>query len=176
MRLLRSAGLAVNALTNASTGEDNEPRGPSSVASHRASFTEATSEYFSCLSSIDVGLRRQIYALEEAKIISTEKAAKESQSKSGVPIALSAASGTASNAPSLQPNKERVGLGGGRLGSLDVGWLNSRNDRVGKEMEAELWSKAEDLVRHLLNEREKEEHKETDFDTGRDRQVSDDVT
>ena len=35
---------------------------------------------------------------------------------------------------------------GGGLGSLDVGWLNSRNDNVGKEMEAELWEDAQLLV------------------------------
>lgn len=32
------------------------------------------------------------------------------------------------------------------MGGLDVGWLNSRNDSVGKEMEAELWSDLEGLV------------------------------
>lgn len=32
------------------------------------------------------------------------------------------------------------------MGVLDVGWLNSRNDSVGKEMEAELWKELEGLV------------------------------
>lgn len=35
---------------------------------------------------------------------------------------------------------------GGGLGSLDVGWLNSRNDNVGKGMEAELWEEARQLI------------------------------
>ena len=165
----------MGALTNASSGEDSQPSGPSSVASHKASFTDATSEYFSCLSSIDVGLRRQIYALEEAKIISAEKAVKESQSKLGVPTAFSSANGSASSASGLQPNKERSGLEGGRLGSLDVGWLNSRNDRVGKEMEAELWSKAEDFVRRLENRSEKMKNEEADVDMERDQDISDGI-
>lgn len=28
------------------------------------------------------------------------------------------------------------------LGKLDIGWLNSRSGRVGRDMEAELWEKA----------------------------------
>ena len=35
----------------------------------------------------------------------------------------------------------------GGMGNLDIGWLNSRNGLVEKEMEAELWAQAEDLVR-----------------------------
>lgn len=42
----------------------------------------------------------------------------------------------------------RAPVGGG-LGALDVGWLNSRNDNVGKEMEAELWGKAKKFVTNL---------------------------
>ena len=177
MRLLRSAGLAVNALTSSASGEDNQPSGPSSVALHKASFTDATSEYFSCLSSIDVGLRRQVYALEEANIISAEKAAKESPSKLGVPTTFPSASGYASSTSGLQSNKERSGLGAGSLGLLDVGWLNSRNDRVGKEMEAELWSKAEDLIRRLENGREKKKkNEEAHIDMEGDQDISDGIT
>lgn len=32
------------------------------------------------------------------------------------------------------------------MGLLDVGWLNSRDDSVGKELEAELWRELEGLV------------------------------
>ena len=54
------------------------------------------------------------------------------------------------------PDRSRLGtdkhasLGSG-LGSLDIGWLNSRNDKVGREMELELWSKAQDLMTNLEN-------------------------
>lgn len=30
----------------------------------------------------------------------------------------------------------------GGMGKLDIGWLNSRSGRVGRDMEAELWEKA----------------------------------
>lgn len=70
-----------------------------------------------------MNLRRQIYALEESNIIPSEVAQKDSQGKS---------------APD-----------GSGLGSLDVGWLNSRNDKVGKEMESELWAKARRLVKDV---------------------------
>lgn len=90
----------------------------------RAAFETATSQYFSLLSSVDVNIRRQIWALEEANII----------------------------APALEKDKEgRIGkektaADAASLGNLDVGWLNSRNDKVGKEMEAELWEKARLLM------------------------------
>ena len=37
----------------------------------------------------------------------------------------------------------------GGVGNLDIGWLNSRNGLVEKEMEAELWADAEKLVRRM---------------------------
>lgn len=51
------------------------------------------------------------------------------------------------NANAIKEGGMRKGaITGGALGSLDVGWLNSRNDNVGKEMEAELWEEAQQLV------------------------------
>lgn len=32
---------------------------------------------------------------------------------------------------------------------MDIGWLNSRNDNVGKEKEAELWEEALRIVQRL---------------------------
>ena len=37
----------------------------------------------------------------------------------------------------------------GGVGNLDIGWLNSRNGLVEKEMESELWADAEELVRRM---------------------------
>lgn len=54
---------------------------------------------------------------------------------------LPPASGISQGTPS-----KSVSTGSG-LGNLDVAWLNSRNDNVGREMEAELWSEAEDFMR-----------------------------
>ncbi len=42
--------------------------------------------------------------------------------------------------PALDPDSVVVDVGS--MGKLDIGWLNSRSGRVGRDMEAELWEKA----------------------------------
>jgi hypothetical protein len=118
--MLQAAGEAIQALANHSPEKDGPPRSDEDA---RAAFTNATSRYFSLLSSVDVNLRRQIWALEEANIVAPGSAEKDNQA-----------------------GKEKMTTDVTILGSLDVGWLNSRNDNVGKEMEAELWEKASSLV------------------------------
>lgn len=116
-KLLESAGLAIQALTNA------VPPGSSSsedaLEAHRRIFKEASSRYFALLSSIDVRLRRQVYALEEATIIQPD-------------------SGESTGGQTT---------GGGN--HLDTSWLNSRKDTVGKDKEAELWANASKFVTQL---------------------------
>ena len=149
-RLLHSAGLAIKALT----GQTSTPEaGSASVSKQKESFTAATSQYFSLLSSIDVRLRRQVYALEEAKIIQAETASKDSHTNHSQSQTL-AVPGGGITGPNSQTSKERSAPTNGGMGHLDVGWLNSRNDKVGKEMEAELWEKAKDLVEVLVSEEE----------------------
>lgn len=82
-------------------------------------FKEASSQYFALLSSIDVRLRRQVYALEEATIIRPD-------------------SGESTGGQTT---------GGGN--QLDISWLNSRKDTVGKDKEAELWANASKFVTQL---------------------------
>ena len=61
-------------------------------------------------------LRRQVYALEEASIIPSESSAK---------------------------TNETVGTGtAGGANPLEISWLNSRKDSVGKDKEALLWAEA----------------------------------
>ncbi|KAL4884354.1 mediator complex protein-domain-containing protein [Aspergillus karnatakaensis] len=120
-KLIHSAGLAIQALTNArpsdSLSADN------SLESHKARFKEATSQYFALLSSIDVRLRRQVYALEEASILGPD-----TTSRSG--------------------DLSGTGAAAGASNPLDVSWLNSRKDTVGKEKEAELWAAARHFVQN----------------------------
>lgn len=110
--------MAVKALSEQSNEADDSSQ---AFEDQKATFTDAASSYFSLLSLVDVNLRRQIYALEEANIISADATHKDVPGK-----------------PSAN---------GSGLGALDVGRLNSRNDKVGKEMESELFAKA----RHLLD-------------------------
>lgn len=135
-KLLRSAGQAVQTLA-ASYSSDQ------TFSERKASFTSASTEYFTTLSSIDVRLRRQIYALEEADIVSPEAMAKETPANPNVLPALVGMGGAQGRDSAKQAKLDKAS---GGLGNLDVGWLNSRNDNVGKEMEAELWAKAREMV------------------------------
>ncbi|MCJ1363173.1 hypothetical protein MMC16_002280 [Acarospora aff. strigata] len=144
-KLLHSAGLAVKALTKSLEGTQEDDSLPGSLENHKTAFTSAASQYFSLLSSIDVRLRRQIYALEEADIISAEGSVKESQTALAVPTSHGATGG----AGIAVPSSDKANAAASGLGSLDIGWLNSRNDTVGKEMEAELWAKANDFIKTL---------------------------
>lgn len=117
----------------------------------------ATSRYFALVSSLDVRLRRQIHALEEDDILPAEVSENEAQTNTAVPPGVSALA-----AGSTGPLSRRIGSGkgaitGGGLGSLDVGWLNSRNDRVGKEMEAKLWDQAREFVQTVQSESARKE-------------------
>lgn len=151
-RLLNSASLTVTALTKCRKAAANDGKGPNDLEGQKTAFTSAASEYFSLLSSIDVQLRRQIYALEEADIISAEAPTKESQTSSVLPAAFAALGGGPSSTLSSQLSSEKGTTSASGMGNLDVGWLNSRNDAVGKEMEAELWAKARDFVETLADD------------------------
>ena len=90
---------------------------------------------------MDVNLRRQILALEEAQII---------------PAA----------APKDVPGlKEQTVVGPGTLGNLDVGWLNSRNDKIGKDMEAELWTQARELLEDFKSDNLRKGHDPESMDS-----------
>lgn len=152
--MLHSAGLAIKALTNRTLSEDDDQSSRSrSIEQQKQDFTAAASQYFSCLSSVDVRLRRQIYALEEAEIIPAEAATKEQQTNLTVPLGLAAHANVSNPPAAKQMAASKSASTGGGLGALDVGWLNSRNDNVGKEMEAELWGKAKDFVMNLEEEK-----------------------
>lgn len=126
-KLIHSAGLAIQALTN--TKPDSAPESSNdSLESHKTQFRDATSQYFSLLSSIDVRLRRQVYALEEASLL-----VPESTSQTGDTTGTSGAA--AAVAAAANP--------------LDISWLNSRKDTVGKDKEAELWAAARQYVEQL---------------------------
>lgn len=98
--------------------------------SKKESFRAATDAFLTTLQSIDVRMKRHIYALEEAGIVdlTTEAAPKRD---GNVNAGLKAKPD-----PSLKPN------GIGTVGNLDVGWLNSRSSKVERDMERELWETA----------------------------------
>ena len=129
---------------------------PLSIEQQKESFTAATSQYFSLLSSLGVRLQRQIKALGEAQIIPKE--ATSAATIRDKPSALAAPSlgpniGTIPNTLPKQSGGIKGSITGGGLGALDIGWLNSRNDNVGKTKEAELWEEALRSVQRLEEEK-----------------------
>ena len=140
----------MKALTSSATPiHEKSPPDNLSIEQQKGAFTAATSQYFSLLSSLDVRLRRQIYALEEAQILPKDVSTKEPRNSQASSLGFPGMGSTA-NMP--LPTQSGVGKGpitGGGLGNLDIGWLNSRNDNVGKEKEAELWEEALRIVQRL---------------------------
>lgn len=123
--LLSAASEAIGILSNSPNPESagNALRNSSTA---RTAFTNAASTYFSTLSSIEVRLRRQVYALEEADLI---KPGDEADARKGRKFAGD--TGTS-----------RVGGG-----PLDPSWLNARaSDKVAEGMKGELLSRARDFV------------------------------
>ena len=115
-------------MTNGKADSSTDAEG--SLESHKAQFKEATAQYFALLSSIDVRLRRQVYALEEASVLAPNPTSRTSD-----------ATGTGAGST--------TGPGTGVSNPLDLSWLNSRKDTVGKDKEAELWSEARQFVERL---------------------------
>ena len=119
--LLRTAGEALQILGS------NSPA--TNIASAKSQFLESVTSYFTILSSIDVRLRRQVYALQEAGLIAEgdAKDAKRGASATGV-----------------------AGAGAGR--HFDVGWMNNGGDEVERDMEREIWKRARGFVQSLVGE------------------------
>jgi hypothetical protein len=128
-KLIHSAGLAIQALTNAKPSSPSSEVPDGSLESHKTRFKDATQQYFALLSSIDVRLRRQVSALEEASILAPDPVSRTGDA-TGAGAAGGAGVGAASN-------------------PLDISWLNSRKDTVGKDKEAELWAAAREFVERL---------------------------
>ena len=112
--------------------ESASPADNDSLDSHKAQFKNATAQYFSLLSSIDVRLRRQVYALEEASVLGPESNSRGGDGTGAGAKGAGAAAGAA-----------------GAANPLDISWLNSRKDTVGKDKEAELWASARQFVEQL---------------------------
>lgn len=130
--MLKAAGHAINGLTGRSdktahqNDEDNTMQDDSrtTLEAKKEAFDEHTAAYFTHLQAVSARLRRQVYALEEAGIISSESTALGNTRASG----------------------EQGRTINGGLGNLDVGWLNSRGNRVGAEKENEIVQEIKDLL------------------------------
>lgn len=132
---------------NAATGpgapdlQETQSQAQPSAAEQTRQFEDAMNKFLSTLHSVDARLKRQILGLDEAGIISLPSNKDAAKDK---PKDEDAAGPVAAAAPGPKPALEPDGVG--KVGDLDVGWLNSRSNQVEREMEAELWTKAR---RHL---------------------------
>ena len=147
----------MKALTH--TSDQHEEVGdssPLSIEQQKESFTAATSQYFSLLSSLGDRLQRQIKALGEAQIIPKEAASTTTIRDKPSTLAAPSLGPNIGTIPNTSLSKQSGGLkgsiSGGGHGALDIGWLNSRNDNVGKTKEAELWEEASRSVQKLEEE------------------------
>lgn len=102
-------------------------------------FQNSMNDFLRTLRTVNVGMKRQIWGLEEAGIVSLDTNETQSADAEG-----SKTAGAGNRNMPLQPD------GDGRIGGLDVGWLNSRSNKVESDMEADLWNEAESFLRRLL--------------------------
>ena len=98
------------------------------LSTQQQTFKSSMDAFITTLHTIDVHMKRQIFGLEEAGIIDLSNdradAADQRQKK----------------AATLSPTAV------GTVGNLDVGWLNSRRNRVERDMEAELWRTGREVL------------------------------
>ena len=136
--LLSSASEAVGILSNSS---ENVSSAPKTLASAQARFTKASTNYFSTLSEIEVRLRRQVYALEEAGLV---EPGEEKDAKAARAMGAS--------------NVGRTGVG-----PLDPSWLNARADNgVEFAMRKELVKQAKDFLERVQSAEVKEQAEGSD--------------
>ncbi|KXH66634.1 mediator complex protein [Colletotrichum salicis] len=135
--LMSHTSSALSALGAPPKTASSDPSAPSqpSPSSQTQTFKTSMDALLSTLHTVDVHMKRQILSLEEASII---KLHNDADPKTRQPVMNEDAKIVAR--PSLEPN------GVGTIGNLDVGWLNSRNNKVERDMEAELWAKMRELL------------------------------
>lgn len=144
---------------------------PATTATDNAArFAAVQAQFIETLDRIDKQLKRQIYALEEAGIITLRSSSSDQTSGVG---------GTDSNLPSEVPTTQSfssvattshqdlgaIGArskgyvasldpdGMGRYGNLDTGVLNIASNTVERDMESELWNRAKEHVVEVVMQR-----------------------
>jgi hypothetical protein len=133
--LLRTVGSAIQNLGKKDTGSadivmssgdgnsDDEENGQD------ANFKHQMNDFLRTLRSVNVRLKRQLWGLEEAGIVkSSDGAANDAPEEGG---------------KTMDPD------GNGKIGPFDVGWLNSRSNKVERDMESGLWDQAEAFLQSM---------------------------
>ncbi|EFQ26080.1 mediator complex protein [Colletotrichum graminicola] len=143
VQLMRHTSSAMSAL-GAQQGPDVTPE------QQKQTFQSSMDALLSTLHAVDVHMKRQIMGLEEAGIVKLRSGGGGGagdggsggggdKTAGGRQVVMNEDAKVVARA-SLEPN------GVGTIGNLDVGWLNSRNNKVERDMEAELWAKMRDFL------------------------------
>lgn len=143
MSLLRTVGAAIQSLNkkdltdgdvNMNPGGDDADSGDEDEESGKdTAFKHHMNDFLRTLRSVNVRMKRQIWGLEEAGII------RSSDAPPGTTF-------TDENGKTLEPD------GNGKVGGMDVGWLNSRSNKVERDMESELWDQAEAFLSDMIKQ------------------------
>jgi hypothetical protein len=164
--MIASAGQAINSLTDrplatsSGDGEDTDMADASvthSIIERKEAFTEHTKNYYTHLQAVVARLRRHAYALEEAGIIAPEAPVLSTGGQERQPVPGQVQQRGQMNTAQPQES-ERIVNGG--LGNLDVGWLNSRGNKVGAEKESEMIEDAKKLLEVAIHARKSTEGNE----------------
>lgn len=127
---LKTLGKQIAEEERSMTGQDDRARAQI--------FQSSMEDFLRTLRTINVGMKRQIWGLEEARIIKLEPKDSQTTRDEGGEV-------QAAHLPKpIKPDGE------GKIGGLDVGWLNSRSHKVESAMEADLWREAETHLGRLL--------------------------
>jgi len=142
------------------SGDDTMADSPAADTVTR--FSAVQSQFIETLDRIDKQLKRQIYALEEAGIITlrstSDQAAADGSMSTDAPTqsfssVASAQQDGAIGARTKGPVTSLDPDGMGRYGKLDAGVLNIASNTVERDMESELWKRArEHLTKVAANQ------------------------
>jgi hypothetical protein len=155
--MLSAAGQAINALTNrplnATNDEDNDTemndtQERATLDARKQAFQQTSTVFYTNLQAIVAKLRRQAYALEEAGIITPEAASLSTISVQAPKPPANPPSQPARPPQQTDQQVERITNGG--MGNQDIGWLNSRGNRVGADKEKELVEDTKNLLDDML--------------------------
>jgi len=172
--LLRHTSAALRAITSPPLSSSQQSIPSSDLLSTEpalVNFKSCQTAFLETLDRVDKNLKRQVYALEEAGIITLRGAGDGQASADGATAGASAGSLGGVGAPSVgggvggQTKEAAARLepdGVGRYGSLDVGQLNMASNSVERDLETELWVNIRQHTEKVVMERKVKEEQMQD--------------
>ncbi|KAK3988342.1 mediator complex, subunit Med11 [Cladorrhinum sp. PSN332] len=164
--------------SNSESNESPFQEPPTAASDPQAAFQTAQTNFFNTIDRVGKHLDRNIFALEEAGIISLRSTAQQQQQQEGggggsVPGSQSqlgssqgggsagggsfnsaVAGGAGGDAAAQRPGVARLEPdGAGHFGRLDVGKLNMASSTLERDKEVELWRRAREFLERIDQQR-----------------------